>query len=367
VRRLISITVVAVVSFLVSGAPVFAQSQSSPEAACDVPGSLCEMLSLVPDILIDRPDLSSVFSYANAAAQRDALGVSRPVDPEDPEFTRWSLAMRDVPIGGVFFPYLHFWPEEMGFSVFDLDQSLEAGDPPDRIILLRGRFDEGRIVETWTRMGYQEISADGATVWKLRDDYEMDLVEGGRTTQLNHRNYAAFVRSDIVVFASNLADMTSVVGTSGKLLRPLSERPEVAELVEAVGPDVAAAWSLSGASIGSTGNLVLLSLTPGGPMPEESLRGTPLAWTPADDMRCLLAIKYPEGTDVEAVATQIAGNLETLPSNYYQVPYQEIFAERSVVADTDRSIVLIELTSSEEFRPGIAAEMLFRLDLGFLV
>ncbi len=64
---------------------------------------------------------------------------------------------------------------------------------------------------------------------------------------------------------------------------------------------------------------------------------------------------------------EIASDLETLPSNSFQIPYQEIFARRSVVADADRSIVLIELTSSEDFRPGIAAELLFRIDLDFLV
>jgi hypothetical protein len=215
--------------------------------------------------------------------------------------------------------------------------------------------------------GYLEISADGATIWKLRDDYENNLREGGATAKLNHRNYAAFVRPDVIVFTSNLAAITSVVGTSGKLLRSLSERPELAELVASVGPDVASAWAVSGASIGSTGSLALLALTPGGPMPEESLSGTPLAWAPADDMRARIAIKYPEGTDVEGVATEIAGNLESLSSSYYQIPFQEIFAERNVIADPVQSVVLIELTSGEGFRPGITVDMLFRLDLGFLV
>jgi hypothetical protein len=353
-----------------SGASVLARpatQPATPETTCDVAGSLCDMLSLVPDILIDNPDVSSVVSYANAAAQLDALGVGRPDDFEDEDFTRWSLAMTSVPIGGDFLAYAKFWPEEMGFSVFDLDQSLEAGDPPDRIILFRGRFDEEQVVETWAAMGYQETSVDGATIWKLRDDYELDIAAGGATTRLSNRNYAAFVRPDVIVFTSNLAAITSVVGTSGKLLRPLSERPELAELVASVGPDIASAWAVSGASIGSTSSLALLSLTPGGPMPAEDLRGTPLAWSPADDMRALIAITYPEGTDVEAVATEIAGKLETLSSSYYQIPFKEIFAERNVTADPARTIVLIGLTSSEDFRPGIAVDMLFRLDLGFLV
>jgi hypothetical protein len=144
VRRLVTSSML-VMSFLAMNlASVLARpatQSTTPETTCEVAGSLCDLLSLVPDILIDNPDVSSVFSYANAAAQLDALGVDRPNDPEDEEFTRWSLAMTSVPIGGVFLPYFRFWPDEMGFSVFDLDQSLEVGDPPDRIILLRGRFD----------------------------------------------------------------------------------------------------------------------------------------------------------------------------------------------------------------------------------
>ncbi len=182
-RRLFTISILAIAFLPLNVVPVWARPvthQATPETSCDVAGSLCDMLSLVPDILIANPDVSSVFAYANAAAQLDALGVGQPADREDEEFIRWSLAMTSVPIGGVFFPYFRFWPEEMGFSVFDIDQSLEVGDPPDRIIILRGRFDEEQVVETWTRMGYQETSADGATVWKLRDDYEMDFAGEGQ-------------------------------------------------------------------------------------------------------------------------------------------------------------------------------------------
>jgi hypothetical protein len=337
------------------------------EANCPDDNSLCAMLAYVPDVLARPEPPTVIVEYGNVAAQLDAVGATIPDSFGGDEASRWvGATLFAGPI--IFLEYARVWPEDyFGFRIVDVEESLVAGDPPDRLIVLRGRFDSERVVEAWTRAGYVEDQVGTTRTWSIRGDHEMDL-DSEAPFVFASMNYATVLDDGVLAFTSTAAAMADVVGATNGEIPSLADRSDLGQLLGSVEPTLTGAYVVAGADAGSTAELVLLAWTPGGPVLWDNDEGTPYALPPdAPTQLAQIALLYADGTDVDAAADRIAENLETMSSALTNEPYAEYFPVRSVSTEPGSPIVMVELQSEERPAGRLARDMLLSRDLGFLV
>ena len=138
-------------------------------AAAMVEGSTTyQWLLDTEDVLAHPEPPTLIVEYGNAAAQLAAVGASVPGTDDGEGFSQWGGATLAVGVPIVFGEYARTWPEDyFGFRIVDVDESLAIGDPPDRLIVLRGRFDRERVVDAWRRAGYAEYQEGTSRAWSM--------------------------------------------------------------------------------------------------------------------------------------------------------------------------------------------------------
>lgn len=142
--------------------PVSAQS-SAPD---DHP--LLQMLALVPD----TPEAREWLNYADYRAMEAARGIETPTAADFENRTDladiWIAASTGLSTGmelNYFQNYLTDMPRLVGFSFFDIDQSMTFGQPPAMGTILKGNFDPAQIAEAYSAREFTSTQVADATLW----------------------------------------------------------------------------------------------------------------------------------------------------------------------------------------------------------
>ncbi len=357
-------------------------------------GDLQAMLGLVPATFphLDDPELATI-SYANIAAQLEAVDVTAPGRMDDDAFSEWFAATLGLPVPSHAAQYLQSWREDYGFDLPQADQTLQISLAPFDLSLFRGRFDEQEIVRTLRELGYKPVSNDWP-ILAIRDDYEQDI-SAQTAYKFAAMNYATILDDGTLAFASAQATLESVLDVVAGDAPSLAERSDIAELLPNVPDGLASALLVDGVMLTGGVPEELLELDPeatpdieaiatemaeGSDMPPvvTAMLGTTVGGPlQLDDETAPLSSDVPAARAVIVVVMQspdaaktaapvIEERLATAASSATDQPYAELFPERSVEVVPETPVVRIDLTLGEGTQRNILMQMLFNRDLGFL-
>lgn len=375
-------------------APDIARGQDESRNKSDATSTLASMLSLAP-VLGAPAEIGQTVLFADIAAQLAAAGLTPPDSIEDNEaLGAWIQAISPLGLASPFGTRaLQLNRSLLGFDATDVDQTIELGEPPEMVTLLRGRFDHDAIAAGWKSQGYAMLDLDGIAVASLAEDASIDLDKEINQLALARMNNAALLPDGTLVYTTTLPLMQSVIDVANGVASSLAERPDIAALLAAAPDELASAMLFSGgllavqeqlppqilddpSAIGSfheeidaTGTIspivqVLAGITPGGPATYTGGSGTPLAELPPAQVvfRALLA-----GSGAAASAVGIVDKrLESLDSATTGAGYGELFASWDVRSEQDAPVLDVDLTLAEDVTAGIWLQLIFRRDLLFL-
>ena len=357
-------------------------------------GDLRVMLGLVPATFpdLDDPELATI-SYANIAAQLEAVDVTAPGSMDDEAFSDWSAATLGLPVPSHAAQYLQSWREDYGFDLLQADQTLQISLPPFDLSLFRGDFDEREIVRALRELGYKPVGND-RPILAIRDDFEQDI-SAQTSYKLAAMNYATILEDGTLAFASAQGILESVLDVVAGDAPSLAERDDIAVLLPTVPDDLASALFVDGtmltggvpeklleqdpeatpdieaiaAEMAESSELppvvtAMLGTTAGGPLELDDETAAFASDIPDAGAVVVVVMQTPDAA--ETAAPIIEERLATAASSATDQPYAEFFPERSVEVVPETPVVRIELTLGEGIQRNILMQMLFSRDLGFL-
>jgi hypothetical protein len=106
--------------------------------------------------------------------------AERPADDEppiNPPYTMWWSVFRRLSTGQSvrYFGLGGETPELVGFDLFEIDQELNYGTPPEASQLFRGDFDLDAIRSAYEARGYTQEAREGAELWCSEDGCEAGM------------------------------------------------------------------------------------------------------------------------------------------------------------------------------------------------
>ena len=377
---------------------VTAQEGAPPSAADDGEG-LEAMLARVPADLpeLEEPE-NAIVTYANIAAQLEAVGGEPPESVDDEEFGRWISATFGLAMPSTAAQYLRLFRQDFGFDLLQADQTLEISYPPFNLAMYRGRFDQAAVTAALRDLGYEPGGVDGQIVLSIRDDFDIDL-RAGPSYALASMNYATVLEDGTLVFAPARSIIEAVLDVEAGDAESMAERRDVADLLPHVPESLASALLFSGTQLAggpppvfldpaATPDLdamateiaaeaeerermppvalALLGVTPGGPLVRLG-EATPERLPPdAPEASGVVVLLMAGPAAAREAAPVIEERLATGSTYSTRQPFAEFFSEWTVSAVPDEAVVVVELTLAEGTAPNILARMLYQRDLAFL-
>jgi hypothetical protein len=406
VRPGILFCAVGLVAALAAGRVAAAYQDATPAAsppAVAATGGLADLLALAPDVLADpAPPELLIATFADSAAQMASVGAKPPASIDDEAFDFWVDSNWWMPVPSPIRENVlnEEWRPLFGFDRTQIDRSLEVGEPPARLFILQGRFDETELTTAWQASGYQPLDVPGAVVYSLAEDERIDFENPVQRLALGAMNNAAILPDGTLLFASRLDRLEQGIATARGEAPSLLDRPEIAELVAAGDPGLVAAFLTTGEAlqaepIGDVNDsatvaaafataaaaeaavvgamppvdLALLGVTAGGPLPFERTEGgaTPVGFLPdAPDARLVISLRFADRAAVETAASVVDHRLASGQSASDQRPWTEFFADWTLAVAPDAPVLTVTLTYGPETRVDIWMGLLFRRDLGFV-
>jgi hypothetical protein len=383
------------IALLLACTPVLAQAQgATPPADMDSTG-LRAMLARVPASLphLDNP-AGAMISFADIAAQLDAVGITPPHSAEGEEFSQWVGATWSLALPMPAARSVSTWHDDFGFDLTEVDQSLSIALPPFDLTLYRGRFDAQDVIRHLEGVGYRPTEVDGHAMHSIRGDFEQDLT-GHAGYTLSVMNFAVVLDDGTLAFASAGAPLAAVLDVEAGHRPSLMDRAGIAALVAGAPANLVSAVLVHGTALASGVPASLLEIPPGGTpdigaiateiaeagrMPPVAMAllgstaGGPLELgdesvalppeTPRARAVALLLLLTPEAA--ESAAAIVHERLATASSRRYEQPWAEMFPERDIQVVTGTSVVLVDLTLADELQANILTQMLYTRDLGFI-
>jgi len=367
-------------------------------AALDLPqylqrDHLGEMLALVPASAAGPDDNPMIATFADIAAQLAAGDIDRPSSVEDDDgMTPWIHASYSLAIADpIRTRALTITRDLLGYDVTDVDQTLEAGMPPEMVTLFRGRFDEAAVAVAWEINGYKMLEVDGTPVASLFEDAEIDMESQISQIALARMNNAAFLPDGTLAYTASLALMEQVIATAKGDADSLGEREDVAALLASLDEPLVSAIFFSGDAISAAEQisprltseqadeiatqiadpepmppvaLGLVGVTAGGPTLIYEEGEEPLIELPPATIVYRLLMAEP-GT-AETAAEVVDARLNRMSSAVNGQPYAELFGTWEATAAADGSTLAIDLTPAEGRPISFWPQVLFARDLLFL-
>jgi hypothetical protein len=278
----------------------------------------------------------------------------------------------------------------VGFDLSDVDQTMQAGVPPEMLTLLRGRFDHQAVADALAANGYKMVDIDGTQVASLFAGPQFDIDNPIGQIALARMNNAAFLPDGTLAFTASLQVMRLVIATAAGTEPSLAARVDVAALLTAGDGGIVTGALFDGAELSivnqlppdldklpstddllatpAAGNVMpavavgLIGATPGGPLPN-TMSGTPVSLPPAHIVIRLLFVTPDSAETAQSVVETRADQYVSLVTNE---PFNHLFPEIEVTALTDENVLSIELTPESEGSIGAWMRMLFARDLLFL-
>lgn len=360
-----------------------------------------EALSLAPDLTKGNflePQI--LFSYADLEGQLEAVGVEPAPTPlaEQEDFGDYLNALFNLPIADPVGTYARSeeWYPANGFDLTEVSQTIQLGEPPSQVTIVRGDFDLERITEALTGQGYTVESVSGVDVLNGGDDFDQDLERDVSRFWLGKgQNFALVDERTLVVAGSTelielslaaiqgdgtaVSDVASiralvpdelesvagalvVTGTSfvGGMDPAIALDPEVNEAtLEAVEQEIAERESLPPIRVG------MLCTTFGGPLPSGPDDPEPTVAPGAPVAQAQIRALFGSREDAEAALPIVTERLETGTSLKEQRPWSEVLRGWALDVVGDEGLLVIRLGL-----PGNAARRVFNLlydrNLGFI-
>lgn len=347
---------------------------------------LTSLLSLVPVSAAGSEDNAQIATYANMAAQLAAGEIEPPDSIDDEEAMRpWIHASYPILIAEPLRSMaMKIDRSLVGYDVTDLDQTLEAGEPPEMITLLRGRFDQEKVAAAWEANGYKMLEVEGMTVASLFEDADIDPEIEISRLALARMNNAVFLPDGTLAYAATLPLLESVIATANGQGESLANRIDIAATLASLDQSLASAILVPGASLSIAAQTPvnapdleielfdqmppiafgIIGITPGGPTLIYEEGTEPVITMPPATLIYRLLMTQP-GTADDA-ATVADDRLGTMNSAANAQPYTELFGSWEATAVSDDTILAIDLTAAEGRPVSFWPQLLFSRDLLFL-
>lgn len=362
---------------------------STPEA--DGPQALA-MLRFVPVDLIEAIDENPILaSVADLAARTESAGVDRPDGRDDPDVDDWREAINGLALPSPFARAVTpDWLSTFGWDGFQVDQTLEFGQPPNNAQVYTGRFDQDAIDDALLAQGYEVVKIDGAAAaWSLSPDGDIDLTSDVARLALGAMNNVALMPDGALITARTLDAVTHLVETAAGERDSLAGIELLRTLLDAQTTALDSAMLLPGTSLAGMIDPAAILVGAGDDedasgesaldrtadriatqIAEQAQSGMPpilfaLAGTTGEMpvSRACYTLLMASEDDAEAAVDAIERRLETGSSNATQEPWSELFDGWTVEAVAGAPVVTVEL---ETERPAIWFNLIFQRDIGFL-
>lgn len=311
----------ALLLVLLPGASAFAQDDSPPSP-------LLTLLAGVPQSAIPADSRWTAVRYTDYAALSESEGITKLRD-----FGNLDLLKTAVPLPGILMrlaagpealSYLFASAGQMaaavGFEwVFDVDRSLEFGDPPDMGLLLDGDFDAAAIGAALGARDFSQADVSGVTVWHRFDDLAISVADRDIADPFGgHLGAAARIAllPDMLANARSWPLINGIIGAAQGDLPSLADVPAYRALAGAItAPDglLIQALFFNGAALGAVPGD---PASPGVTVPAANLDPLPpytlvaLADRQAgNDQVHLIALVYADTPTAQAAADVLAGRI----------------------------------------------------------
>lgn len=359
---------------LLATAATLAGAAFSPRAAslaADAPANqpLLDLLALIPEGIADPSESAGQIAvFANLAAQLKALGVSVPTDVKDKnQLSPWLDATRGMAgPSAMAFALAADWRPTFGFSLLDVDESLEYGAPPLVLTIYRGRFNRTEIDAALTASGYKTLDEAGARVWSLSEDESIDPKNAANRLVLARMNNVALLDDGTMLAAPRLDALQAMLGDRAGSASPVAANDDIQSLATAIPIELVTALLLNNEGIApsSPAKLALTGLTAGSVTASEGPTSSGHAAARLAKWEWAMLTGSP--SEATAFAKTIDAGIKNGKSVANQQPYTDFFKSWTAEPVADSPIVLLEI----EFPSGIMAQrwqqMIYRRDVGFL-
>lgn len=254
-RRVIAGGAGAALMAAIGGRAAGQTSDASPDATpgtptrggthmADARDRLRSLLSRLPaDVIGNRRDAVDLFSWIDLETHFSAHGVSDPfATSTDIVALTMPLMSSDPLMQYAMAPEVR---EALGFSVFDVRQTLSAGIPPERVTVYAGGVGFADLATTWEAAGYERKTAEWGDYWTLGENGETDL-DLGAPLGLGLMNNVALLENDVAVFAQTLDLLATVMALASGQGQSAADDEGIARLVDTMPADTVNATAYSG-------------------------------------------------------------------------------------------------------------------------
>jgi hypothetical protein len=372
--------------------PAIAQEATPPAGLAE---PFASMLGLIPASATGSAANVQLATFADLAAQLDALGIAAPAVLDDsPAVDEWLAAVSPLAIADPFANFARVLGRDfIGYDLAHVDQTIQAGDPPDVITLLRGRFDHDAVAAAWTKNGYKLLKVDGVRVASLSEDESIDFNNPINKIVLARMNNAAFLSDGTLAYTARLDRLQAVIAAASVRAPALAARADVVSLISGIDRTLSSAMLLSGVALSATAQnppdlgspqslenafasvvaasgtmppiqTGLFGQTPGGPLRiPVKVEGTPVA-VPSGEIVFELLLAEPGSA--EQAKEVVEQRLPAYRSTRTRAPLSDYFASWKVRAIEDRNVLEIDFTPNDDRPIDIWVQMIANRDLGFL-
>lgn len=365
--------------------PIRAQ-EATPESGG--PQALA-LLRFAPAELLENSDgIAMLATVADIAARTESSGIDRPTSRDDnPAFGDWGQAINGMLYtSDMLNAFTPEWLAAFGWDAFQVDQTLEYGQPPDNAQVYIGRFDRNAINEALLAMDYETIEIDGAAeAWSRSPEGDVDFDSEAGRLALGGMNNVALMPDGAMITARTLDVATVMVETAAGGRESLADNDLVQTLLEAQTSPLDSAMLLPGTALaGMIDPIAVLDEIDEEGGGESALdriadriatqiadqAGMPpillaLIGTTGEipvSRACYTLLMASEEDAATAVAV-IEERLESGQSVATQQPWSDLFSGWTVEAVADAPVVTVELESE---RPNLWFDLVFRRDTGFI-
>jgi hypothetical protein len=307
---------------------------------------LTDILQQLPGSLAVDEDPPIAFTYADLAAQLDALDIAPSMAGQGAITTEIVNAIPPLPLGQID-AFLYSLDAEftsaIGFDPMAVAQALQTGFGPTRTALFRGGFDPASIHRAWEASGYEATkTSTGQTAWSSGPNGEFSPTDPLQRRTVGSMNNALVLDDEWLVFTRTFDQLDAIATfaaatTEDSLFAVAGVRDAIAMLNE----KTVSAVALHGSMLTPDLTFPLGSSLPEdlvaadeetGPLPAAALlmmavTGGVRAYSQEEDASVLadvvvqarLAMDSP--SDAEAAAEIVPSRWETLDSPVSKVPY----------------------------------------------
>ena len=334
--------------------------------------ALIDLFKMIPSNTIDVTKISGqIAAYADVAGQLKAVGVTAPVDTNAPaaQVKAWSIAVNALAAPSAMIQAFNpDWGKTFGFEVFDIDRSLEFGEPPLILTAHRGRFKPDRIGAALKLNGYKSIKRSDAVVWSLHEDETISVDNPANRLALARMNNIALIGNDTLLAAPRLDALEAMLDAIAGNQPSAAADKAIAALLNGIRNPLASCIIASGDSVvEKPGDIEMVfgGVTFGASVAPESTPSSSNRNYP-DAVKWDLAVLMKSETSAKTLFDSLDSNLKTGKSLATKQPYTDFFSDWKIDLLSSTSIVTVEFTFVPGRSAGIWVRFFYQRDLGFL-